>query len=200
MSRSDIVTVVMATCVLCLFAWLWVRRESITDRRSSASCAANLKQLWSAVANRSQDFNQQDITALENDPTSTSADLPARFVSILCKEEGLHPKALVCPGDKRRPAFSGNLLSNENVSYFLSTNLALGEPMWIIAGDRNLSARPGLVLRPGTLRDLHWHTPMLHNNGGYLLGADCAVRFIESAELKAEFWSWRNRNNHLLVP
>jgi len=155
---------------------------------------ANLKQVWAAIHNLYEDPRLEDITVLK------LSELPSGFYRELCKEQSLSPRALVCPGDKRRPATSADGVSNSNVSYFLSTHLVPGQPGRIVAGDRNLSVEPGILVKPSAISDLHWHPPHLHKNGGYILHADGTVQFVSSGELRKEFSDWRNVNNQVVVP
>jgi len=197
MMRLDVAVTAFMVCGLVALLTLWFQGHR---RRSDVSCMANLKQIWSAIVNEGQQSDLSDITDLGGGSTNGFTNLPARVFQILWNTQRLSPRALVCPGDKRRSSTSVDTLQNDNISYFLSTNLSLRDNKWIVAGDRNISAKSGILLRVADVRELVWHAPMLHDKGGHLIRADCSGGYVTNSELKAAFLQGGNQRNHLLIP
>jgi len=107
-----------------------------------------------------------------------------RHFQALSNELGT-PKILVCPMDTRAAAENFPALRNTNVSYFVNARAEIGQPMAILAGDRNLtnnSAGEQTVLRLDAISFLRW-TAELHRFKGNLLYADGHVEKLNRPTL-----------------
>ena len=83
---------------------------------------------------------------------------------------------LVCPSDKARTRAADHaVLSDRNISYFLSMDATYGRPSVILTGDRNLRVA-GQPVKPGlfsltTNAAVSW-TSELHNQDGMAIGGN----------------------------
>ena len=113
------------------------------------------------------------------------------------------PKVLVCPADTRKAAPSFSVLSNSNVSYFVSLDAEETLPQSMLAGDRNLTTNgvpvpSGLVeLRPGAV--VGW-TRSLHRGVGYVALCDGSLQGVTKFNLPGNLGAVVGVTNRLVIP
>jgi hypothetical protein len=95
-----------------------------------------------------------------------------RHFAALPSVEGV----LACPKDLRFQASTTGGIQNSNISYFLSINVDLNNPQWILAGTRNISQSSEVLLPLHSLTQSKWHADFgLHGAQGYLVLVDGSV-------------------------
>jgi prepilin-type processing-associated H-X9-DG protein len=101
-----------------------------------------------------------------------------------------YPNILICPSDTRTPASNFvTLLSNTNVSYFVSLDAKDSYPQMVLSGDRNLeidgvAAKPGIVALQSN-NVISWTTEM-HKRRGNIAFADGSVQVITKFNLRSQ--------------
>ena len=113
------------------------------------------------------------------------------------------PKVLVCPADKRKAARSFAVLSNTNISYFVSLDAVDTFPQMLLAGDRNLTTN-GVPVGTGLLEltnnvSLGWTTALHKNSGNVVLG-DGSVQPFTNRRLLDQVAHSEVVTNRLLIP
>jgi len=114
-----------------------------------------------------------------------------------------NPKVLICPQGERKAAVSWDLLSNENMSYFIGVDAARTNQA-ILLGDRKLrvngtAVKPGLVVL--TTNDTVDWVRGIHFGGGVVTFADGTIlTFWSSDKLRNELQTRGLVNNRLAVP
>jgi len=129
---------------------------------------------------------------------------PAVHFRAIAQNEG-RMWDLVCRRDRNRVPADRAMLSDTNVSYFLSLNppcgvvdrevlSAMGTARWVLAGDRR-------VWVDGVLRRAGWREGRaLHGERGYILFVDGRVESLDSVELQRAFEEAGNWTNRLAIP
>jgi prepilin-type processing-associated H-X9-DG protein len=129
---------------------------------------------------------------------------PAVHFRAIAQNEG-RMWDLVCPRDRNRVPADRAMLSDTNVSYFLSVNppcgvvdrqvlSAMGTARWVLAGDRR-------VWVDGALGRAGWREGRaLHGQRGYILFLDGRVESLDSVELQRAFEEAGNWTNRLAIP
>jgi prepilin-type N-terminal cleavage/methylation domain-containing protein len=97
------------------------------------------------------------------------------------------PRVLICPADSRKAATNLESLRPENISYFVNWSGEAKLTNSLLAGDRNISQRPGwLVLK--SPEPLPWQPyrngkkPFLHGANGNVVLVDSTVLRVPIAE------------------
>jgi prepilin-type processing-associated H-X9-DG protein len=112
-----------------------------------------------------------------------------------------NPSILICSQDtKHFPAINFEMLSNSNISYFITLDAVDTQPQTLLSGDDNLTVN-GKIVQPGVLTlhtsdRLAW-TKERHNGGGNILFADSSVQQATSADLTSMA---RLATNRLVIP
>src|SRR5207237_1022660 len=90
------------------------------------------------------------------------------------------PKVLVCSSDTRRAAPNFSVLSNVNVSYFVSLDAQVTFPQMWLAGDRNLMTNGAPVgsgfLELTTNLTVGWTAQQMHKGAGNVILGDGSVQ------------------------
>jgi len=170
-SRVDVV-VVSAVVLLLALLFLVIRRED-RGRAALTDCFSHLINLHGT-----QDLFVQErgawVTALSTNEGGTKEVMwepkAARLHFLALFPDPMYPKGcFTCPFDIRESAGRGTL-QNSNISYFLSLNVDLNQPLWVLAGTRNISLKQESILAVTAGATNRWHPRYrMHGEAGYLL-------------------------------
>jgi prepilin-type N-terminal cleavage/methylation domain-containing protein/prepilin-type processing-associated H-X9-DG protein len=183
----EVITVIVIIALLSLVllpAMIRAKRQ-----RLQKGCVNNLKQVGLAFRLWSGDSGDQYSMAYSTNEHGTkeyiyTGDVFRHFQ--IMSNELMTPDVLACPADNRLPAKSFALLSNSNVSYFVSVDAIETSPQMMLSGDRNIvvngsPATPGLlILKSNDV--VSWGTN-IHNGQGSVGFADGSVQVVTSAGL-----------------
>lgn len=163
---------VVAAIVAVLVALLTPTMDNTHTKAPIHECMSNLKQIGLALQMFAADNNNQF-------PPQVSITNGGSFELILSNSPALHfrslspylrpnPSVFWCPADgSKQPLTNSNVLTDRNLSYFLSEDATPRVTSIIHAGDRNLEVA-GQAVRPGL----------------YKLTANAAVRWTQEMHAK----------------
>jgi len=113
------------------------------------------------------------------------------------------PKILACPADTRKLAPGFSVLSNTNISYFVSLDAKDSAPQVLLAGDHNLMTNgvpvPSGLLELTTNLTASW-TARMHKNAGNVAFGDGHVDTLSSNLLREQLIYSGVVTNRLLIP
>jgi prepilin-type processing-associated H-X9-DG protein len=170
--------VVLATLVV--LAALVLPKLAGSRKATMITCLNQLKQVGLAFVAFATDHNDQFPmqTSVTNGGSMefVGSGSPAPHFQMVSKYLRGDWRVLICPTDKAKARAADHaVLSDRNISYFLSMDATYGSPSSILAGDRNLEVT-GQPVKPGlfslsTNAAVSW-TSELHNDGGNPLGGN----------------------------
>jgi prepilin-type N-terminal cleavage/methylation domain-containing protein/prepilin-type processing-associated H-X9-DG protein len=153
-------------------------------RAQRIKCISNLRQIGIAFHAFGNDHNGHFPMQIPPSaggtltfPQNTSGYLFSYVHFQALSNELVTPLVLNCPADSRTPASTFNLLSNQNLSFFVVPGASMGRTDSILAGDRNVTndyVPPYTMVQLGPNQYLRW-TDELHRFKGNLLFADAHV-------------------------
>ncbi|HXF11464.1 MAG TPA: prepilin-type N-terminal cleavage/methylation domain-containing protein [Desulfuromonadaceae bacterium] len=141
-------------------------------------CENDLKQIGAGFHTFAHDHDGKlpmQVSIDDGGAAESAADLLATsgraFLSYhqfqVLSNDLLTPRILVCPTDTRVSAKSFAALQNSNLSYFVNLRAEFLNPLYALAGDRNLQADYTPGGRAGTFR---WTAAMHEHKGNVLFG------------------------------
>jgi len=170
------------------------------------NCVNNLKQVGLAFRLWSGDHNDHlPMTFYTNSsdvlkfPDATNV---FRYFQVMSNELST-PKILNCPGDDRLPAADFAQLANTNISYFIGLDGDETQPVFFLAGDRNLTSNSVPVptgiftTQPGA--KLGW-TMKMHQGLGNVALCDGSVQELTGAALATAATNSGTNAMRLLIP
>ncbi len=203
-TRTQLVVVVGAGAILFGLAFAAVSKAKEMSRRIGCTC--NLKQV--GLSFRIFATDRGDLFPMG---VSTNKGGSMEFVNTgevfrhfrAMSNELSTPKVLVCPSDKRKTASNFSVLSNANISYFVSLDAQSTFPQALLAGDRNLMTN-GVPVGSGLLElttnlTVGW-TAVMHKNTGNLVLGDGSVQQANSPRLQDQVAHSGVLTNRLLIP
>jgi prepilin-type processing-associated H-X9-DG protein len=108
---------------------------------------------------------------------------------------------VVCPQDTRKAATNWAGMANTNVSYFVGLDSDPKLPHSIMAGDRNITASEGIILRANNHTPPPWVKRVgLHGDKGHILFGDGHVEVLDSSGLSNALQRTRVPTHRLAVP
>jgi prepilin-type N-terminal cleavage/methylation domain-containing protein/prepilin-type processing-associated H-X9-DG protein len=164
------------------------------DRAKQTACQNRLRQVGLGFHAFAHDHNNlfpmrvpaRQGGSLEWAAAAYDAPLAFRHFQTLSNELGV-TRILICPTDTRTPANHFAWLQNSNVSYFVGVGAEFGQPMSVLAGDRNLTndwLGEQHTYRVSDNSVVRW-TQELHRFRGNLLFADGHAEAFKGAMLLA---------------
>jgi prepilin-type N-terminal cleavage/methylation domain-containing protein/prepilin-type processing-associated H-X9-DG protein len=177
--------------IVAILAALLLPRNTGHPKPTWLWCMSNLKQVGLDMlvfaGDHKNQFPMQTTISDEGSMEFVGTGSPAPHFQTVSNYLSGNWGALLCPDDKsKQRATNHAVLTDRNISYFLSMDVTYGRPGIILAGDRNLEAagqpvKPGLFLLT-TNAAVSW-TGALHSHGepvmrGNLLLADGHVETV----------------------
>ncbi len=191
---------------------LMILPSTAGPRRSKvmSQCVNNLKSVGIAVRIFATDHGDkipQQISTNEGGCTGIQDPEQAILSFYRCLSNQLPPtRILTCPTDFRKAATNLESLRPENISYFVNWSAESNLTNSLLAGDRNISQRPGwLVLK--SPEAIPWQPyrngkkPFLHGAGGNVVLVDSTVlRLPIAEEFKRRQKEMSGTINRVVVP
>ena len=201
-----LVELVLVLAVVALLAGLILPRLLSTPRPAyRIRCLVNLKQVALSFRVYATDNADRFPRATTND-LQVGRNWETELIGVIqmLSNELVTPYILECPGDTRKAAMSFSALATTNLSYFVSADGSEFNPVWVIAGDSNLTTN-GTPVAPGllTLRtnlSAGWTTNR-HPDGGNVALCDGSVQQVANGpRAVTTFRPSILATNRLLVP
>jgi len=173
--------------------------------RHHLTCLQNLGQLGLSIADFAQDHAKRtswEISTndggtleycLSGEQTFRHFQLQSNYITAWV--------VVLCPQDDRVAATNWESLSNANVSYFVGLDSRPSSGASIMAGDRNITASEGIILRANNHTPPRWVKRVgLHGDKGHILFGDGHVEVLDSSGLSNALQRTRVPTHRLAVP
>jgi prepilin-type processing-associated H-X9-DG protein len=197
---------ILVSCLLLLAALFLPRLAKAKARSSKINCTNNLKQIGLSFRSWALDYNDQFPMQVAGTNGGTLEFVQSGSVSPhfrAMSNELSTPKILACPEDLRAPATNfASGFSDRHISYFVNVDAVAGDPIRLLAGDRNLTNQPPLGERLVYLSSNSppaW-TMEIHRAAGNLLFADGSVQQRANSGVTALLQFPPGATNRLAVP
>jgi hypothetical protein len=168
--------------------------RSAKRKAQRIGCFSNLMQislahrLWSGDFGGTNCLNASQVSTNAGGALEPAVQGQVWRVFQLMSNELNTPKILTCPTDTRRLAANFSVLSNTNLSYFVSLDANESQPNLMLSGDRNLEGAgrplPAGVVALATNQPVGW-TDAQHQRCGNVGLADGSGRQFSNAGLPA---------------
>ncbi len=197
-----VVVVGVVSALICL---LILQYRPSTKMASYINCKVKLLQIGMAFSDFSKEHNNHLPMLISTNQGgsleySATPDYTYQHFKAISRQLG-PTHYLICPQDTRRAATNWENLANTNVSYFIGLDSERDNPMAIIAGDRNITPNPSVVLQISKPTSLDWIKSVgLHGDKGHLIFSDGHVEELDSTGLANAFQRTGIATNHFAVP
>ena len=203
---KELVVVIAVMVVVTLLALPSFRSAKVKAQR--VACFSHLLQiglahrLWSGDFGGTNCLNPPQVSTNAGGALEPAVQGQVWRVFQLMSNELNTPKILACPTDTRRRAASFSVLSNTNLSYFISLDANENHPHSLLSGDRNLEVA-GQPLPAGavtlTTNHVGW-TDAQHQGCGNVGLADGSGRQLSNAGLRVYLVEEGLATNRLVIP